>query len=42
VVVFANYIEEAKLLMNYDDWEGRDLFEIPMEKGYHFIGDYSE
>lgn len=41
-VIFADSIEEAKTLMDFDDWSHREVFELPMTKGYHFIGDYEE
>lgn len=41
-VVIAESIEDAKEILDYDDWSGRELFEIPFERGYTFIGAYSE
>lgn len=41
-VIIADSIEEAKQIFDYDDWDGREIFEIPFEKGYTCIGEYSE
>lgn len=36
-VIIADSIEEAKEIFNYDIWKG-NIFEIPFEKGFTFIG----
>ena len=41
-VIIADSIEEAKEILDYDNWDGREIFEIPFEKGYTCIGEYSE
>lgn len=37
-VVIAETEKEAREILGYDIWEGREIFEIPFEKGYTLIG----
>lgn len=37
-VVIAETEKEAKEILGYDIWDGREIFEIPFEKGYTLIG----
>lgn len=39
-VIIAETEKEAKEILGYDIWEGREIFEIPFEKGYTLIGSY--
>ena len=41
-VIIADSIEEAKEILDYDNWDGREVFEIPFKKGYTHIGTYDE
>ena len=43
-IIFAEDIEEAKKLVDFDNQDEMDkgICEIPIEKGYHLIGDYYE
>ena len=39
-IVIAESEEEAKDILGFDEWEGKEVFEIPFEKGYTLIGSY--
>ena len=43
-IIFAENIEEAKAFVDFDNQSAMEkyVFKIPMEKGYHFIGDHWE
>lgn len=41
-IVIAKSEEESKDILGYDEWEGKEVFEIPFEKGYTLIGSYDE
>lgn len=41
-IIIADSEEEAKKIIEFSEGETEEIFEIPFEKGYKFIGSYSE
>lgn len=41
-IIIADSEEEAKNMMDFSEDGTEEIFEIPFEKGYKFIGAYSE